>query len=208
MDQKIIVTIARQYGSGGRAIGKQLAQDLNIPFYDKDLIQLAAKESGIEENLFARADESPSNSFWDTFASNANLFGNKPLTINDMPMNDKLFVIQANIIKDIAEKGSCVIVGRCADYILRDVKGTTHLFIHSDEKDKLNRIINSYGVSEKDARDVMLKTDRQRSAYYNYYADNKWGRAENYDLSIKTSALGITGTVRLIKDYLAIRYGV
>lgn len=205
MNNKTIITIARQFGSGGRAIGKQLAEDLCIPFYDKDLIQLAAKKSGIEEHLFENADETPSNNFWDTLASNANLFGNKLLTFNDMPMNDKLFVIQSNIIKDVAAKGSCVIVGRCADYILRNEEGLTHLFIHSSEEDKLDRVINSYGIPEKDAKVTMTKTDKKRASYYNYYADGKWGRAENYDLSLNTSAIGIEGAVRLIKDFLAIR---
>lgn len=205
MEGKVIFTIARQFGSGGRDVGKQLADSLEIPFYDKSLIQIAAKESGIEENLFKSVDEEPSNSFWDALAINANIFGNLTSTYSSMPINDKLFIIQSNVIKNIASKESCVIVGRCADYILRDEPNLVRVFVHGKEEDKLHRIVHQYGFPEADAKSLMVKTDKKRASYYNYYADGKWGRAENYDLSLNTSAIGIEGAVALIKSYWEIK---
>lgn len=205
MECKVIFTIARQFGSGGRDVGKKLAESLGIPFYDKSLIQIAAKESGIEESLFHSVDEEPSNSFWDALTINANIFGSLTSTYSSMPINDKLFIIQSNVIKNVAAKESCVIVGRCADYILRDEPGLIRVFVHGKEEDKLHRIIHQYGVPEADAKGLMVKTDKKRSSYYNYYADGKWGRAENYDLALNTSALGIDGAVELIKRYREIK---
>lgn len=205
MDKKIIVTIAREYGSGGREIGKKLAGRLGVAFYDKELITLAAKESGIDENLFANADEKPSNPFWASLAFNVGSFGNRIPTINDMPMNDRLFLIQSNVIKQVAAQGSCVIVGRCADYILDQDPAAVHLFIHSNEEDKLYRVIHSYGIPEETAKEAMKKTDKRRAAYYDYYVGEKWGQINHYDLSIDSSVLGIDKTVDLIIKFLEMR---
>lgn len=201
MKNKVVFTIARQFGSGGREIGEKLAGRLGIPFYDKSLIHLAAKESGIDEDLFDFADEKAFHRFWTTSAGNAGCYGNRISLFNEMPMNDKLFVIQSNIIRKLADNGSCVIVGRCADYILRNEHDTIPVFIHANEQDRLNRVIHTYGVDEKDAKDVMAKTDKRRASYYNYYSGGKWGRADNYDLSINTSASGIDGAVDLIIQF-------
>lgn len=208
MNHKIIITIARQYGSGGRAIGQKLADHLGIPFYDKELIQLAAKDSGIDKGLFENADETHTSTFWNTMSINTNVFGNRITAFNDIPMNDKLFLIQSNIIKKVANEGSCVIVGRCADYILREEQNTVHVFIHSNAEDKLHRIINNYNIPESNAKDIMIKTDKKRSTYYNYYSDGKWGRAENYDLSINSGAVGIDGAIKIIKEFAVIKLGI
>ena len=205
MKNKIIITIARQFGSGGREIGAKLADTLGIPFYDKSLIHLAAKESGIDEDLFDYADEKAYHNFWTTSASNTSYYGNRISLFNEMPMNDKLFLIQSNIIKKLAENGSCVIVGRCADYILQNDEHTVPVFIHSSEQDRQNRVIHTYGIAEKDAKDVMVKTDKKRAAYYNYYSGEKWGRADNYDLSINSSAVGIDGAVDLIIKFAELK---
>jgi cytidylate kinase len=195
---KIIITIARQFGSGGREIGEKLALKLGIPFYDKSLIHLAAKDSGIDEDLFEFADEKAYQGFWTAAVGSNCFYGNRISPFNEMPMNDKLFLIQSNIIKKLAKDDSCVIVGRCADYILKDDPQAISVFVHSGEQDRLNRVIHTYGIPEKDAKDVMVKTDKRRAAYYNYYSGEKWGRADNYDLSVNSGAIGIEGTVDLI----------
>ncbi|MEG1583967.1 MAG: cytidylate kinase-like family protein [Anaerovorax sp.] len=205
MDKKLIITIAREYGSGGKLIGQKLSESLNIPFYDKELLTLAAKESGIHEDLFKEADENHSKGFWNSMSFTTSSFGNVFSGGSELPINDRLFLIQSSIIKDIAQAGSCVIVGRCADYILQHHPDAMHVFIHALEKDKIARIIETYGVNEKDARTAMLKTDKRRATYYNYYADGKWGQAENYDLSIDSSVIGIDGTVMLIKEFAKLK---
>lgn len=201
MHGKVIITIARQFGSGGRIIGKKLADKLGICFYDKELIQMAASDSGIDESLFENADETHLSSFWNSILINSNTFGNRMTVFNDMPMNDKLFLIQSNIIRKVADENSCVIVGRCADYILRENKSAVNIFIHSNLEDKLNRLINDYGISNEIAKEIMLKTDKKRSTYYNFYSDGKWGQAENYHLCIDSSAVGIDGSVEIIEKF-------
>lgn len=208
MNDKIIVTIARQYGSGGREIGERLAERLGIPFYDKALIQMAAAESGIDEELFDLADEKRFSNFWAASGSSASIYSNRIMIFNEMPMNDKLFIIQSNMIKKLAKKGSCVIVGRCSDYILRDEKETIPVFIHSSEQNRINRLTNVYGVSPKDAKDVMVKTDKRRGAYYNYYSGGKWGRADNYDLSVNSGTIGIDGATDLIIKFAELKQQV
>lgn len=206
MLNKVIITIARQYGSAGREIGKKLAEQLTIPYYDEALIKLASQESGINESLFESADEKPMSSLWESASSfNVISLGGHFPAGGEMPMNDKLFLIQSKVIKELAEAGSCVIVGRCADYILADNPNAVHVFIHAKEEVKLKRVVESYGIPEGKAKEVMFKTDRKRSTYYNYYADGKWGRAENYDLTIDSSIIGIDGTVKLIKEFAQLK---
>jgi len=206
MKGKIIITIARQFGSGGKEIGEKLAEKLEIPFYDKSLIHLAAKESGLDEELFDYADEQAFHNFWAAASSSNSIFINNRFSLfNEMPLNDKLFIIQSNMIRKLAAAGSCVIVGRCADYILRDDPNTVPVFIHSGEKERLDRVIHTYGIQEKDARDVMVKTDKKRAAYYNYYSGEKWGRADNYDLSIDSGAVGIGGAVEIIIKFAELK---
>lgn len=202
MKNKMIITIAREYGSGGREIGQKLAEKLEIPFYDKELISRAAKESGIDPDLFETADEKPSNPFWTSLAFNIGTFSTHNPTMNDLPMNDRIFLLQSNTIRKIAQEGSCVIVGRCADYILEQEANAIHLFIHSSVEDKLNRIIESYGIPAVGAQEFMKKTDRRRAAYYDYYVGEKWGKIEHYDLAINSNTLGIDGTVDLIYQFI------
>jgi len=202
MDHKIIITIAREYGSGGREIGKQLAEQLKIPFYDKELITRTAEESGIDPDLFENADEKPSNPFWTSLAFNIGTFGSHIPTMNDLPMNDRLFLLQSKTIRKIAEEGSCVIVGRCADYILEKEENIIRFFIHADQEDKLKRVIHSYGIPEEGAQEFMKKTDRRRATYYDYYVGEKWGQINRYDLSINSSTLGIQATVDLLLKFV------
>ncbi|MDD3167919.1 MAG: cytidylate kinase-like family protein [Eubacteriales bacterium] len=208
MKNNVIITIARQFGSGGRLIGEKLAEKLDVPFYDKSIIHLASEESGIDEGLFSDADEKAYRNFWMAAACNNNIYGNRISLFNELPMNDKLFQIQSSIIKKLSSNGSCVIVGRCADYILKGVPHMVTVFIHSSEQDRLDRVIHTYGIPEKDARDVMMKTDKKRAAYYNYYSGEKWGRADTYDLSINSSTAGIDGCVDLIIKFAELKFEV
>ena len=147
MKQKIIITIGRQYGSGGRIIGKLLAEKLGISFYDKEIIEMAAKKSGMSQEAFEKVDETAASSLLYSIATSVSMFGNYVSPQVDLPLNDKLFIIQSEIIKSIAKKGSCVIVGRCADYILKDRSDIINLFIYADKESRKKRAINEYGLS-------------------------------------------------------------
>lgn len=198
MENKTIITISRQFGSGGREIGKKIAEQLNIPFYDKELIEIAAKESGMDEELFVEDDERTSRGFHLLGAIGYSLGG--PLSaMTELTLNDRLFIIQSEVIKNLAEEGSCVIVGRCADYILQDRKDVLNVYIHANKKDRMERAVHSYEVDERDIERSVKKIDKRRANYYEYYTDRKWGRAENYDISINSSTFGIDGSVEIIK---------
>lgn len=205
---KSIVTISREFGSGGREIGKQLAASLEIPFYDKELLELASKESGICKELFMKHDESYTNSFLFSL-----VMGNYPTAqdgrINpELPLNHKIFLAQFDTIKKIAEQGPCVIVGRCADYVLRSFPNVIDIFLMGDMADKKKRILGRYDIEKNKVEDFIKKTDKRRASYYNYYTDMKWGNASNYDICINTSRLGIEGTVQLIRHYIDVRESV
>ena len=198
----MVITIARQYGSRGRDIGFSLAESLGISFYDKELITLAAKESGMSEDFFEQYDEKASNSLLYSLSLGAAAtitgeYGAMPET----PMNDKLYLLQYDIIKKAAES-PCVIVGRCADHVLADRKDCVKLYIYCDLERRLEHIMNRYKLTADKAREKIKKNDRARSNYYNHYASGKWGEPQNYDLCINSAKLGVYGTCELIMDYL------
>lgn len=204
---KSIITISREFGSGGREIGKILAEQLDIPFYDKELLEIASKESGICQELFVKHDESSTNSFLFSL-----VMGNYPVTADgrinpDMPLNHKIFLAQFDTIKGLAEKGPCVIVGRCADYVLKNMPNVINFFISGNIIEKKARILERYDIEKNKAEDFIRKTDKRRASYYNYYTDMKWGEAKNYDLCINSSKTGVEGAVKLMKDYIAIKEG-
>lgn len=192
---KIIITIGRQYGSGGKEIGERLAKEFGIPFYDKELLTEAAKKSGICKEMFESHDEKPTNSFLYSLVVGSYASGTTP-------MNHKLFLAQFETIKEIAEKGSCVILGRCADYALEDYPETINVFIHADMQTRMERGIKEYGLDTDKAEDIITKTDKQRGSYYNFYSGKKWADASSYDLSINSGKLGIEHSVKLIKDFV------
>lgn len=197
MTKKAIITISRQFGSGGREVGKKLAEKLHIPFYDKELIELAAKESGIDPELFEENDERTSRGF--QLLNTIGFTLGSPITgISEMSLSDRMFLIQTEIIEQIAEKGPCVIVGRCADYILAERNDVLNIYIHANIRDRIERAKNDYEVDERDIEGSINKTDKRRANYYNYYTDRKWGRAENYDVCLNTSTFGIDHTVDII----------
>ena len=197
MDNKIILTIGRQFGSGGREVGQKLAKELGIGYYDKELMALAAKESGLSEEFFEKADEKASSGFTMGY-SYMGLF--PPYA--DVLSNDRLFLYQSDTIRNLAEKGSCVIVGRCADYILRDNPDCLSFFIHNNKENRIQRIIESQNLTVEQAEELMLKTDKSRAAYYNYYTNKEWGVASTYNFSIDVSVLGIDETVAFMKNFV------
>lgn len=198
-----IITIGRQFGSGGREIGQKLAENFGIKYYDKELLSRAAKDSGFCEEMIQNHDERPTNSFLYNLVMDTYSFGYNSSFV-DMPISHKVFLAQFDTIKKIASEGPCVIVGRCADYALQDYQNCLNIFIHSDEKFKVKYIMNRFDdiTTEQKAIDMMNKKDKQRQSYYNYYTSKKWGRADNYDLSINSSILGIDGTVKLITQFV------
>ncbi len=201
MSSKTIFTIGRQFGSGGRKVGKMLSERLGIPFYDKELLTIAAKDSGLSENLFKNADEKPSSSLLYSIAMGAYPMNSGSVGFNEMPLNDQLFLIQSKTIKKIASEGSCVIIGRCADYVLRDYPHLVSAFIHAPLDARVYRAIHTYEIDEDKAEDVCLKSDKTRASFYNYYSDQKWGMCRTYDLSLDSSKLGIEGCVDIIVKY-------
>lgn len=196
-----VITISRQYGSGGRFIGRKLAEALNIPFYDKELITMAAEESGMSRELFEKADEKATSSLLYTLSMNSYLLHGMA-GVPDLPLNDKVFLIQSEVIRKLAAKGPCVIVGRCADYILREHPGSVNVYIYSDMEDRVERATTYYNLSADRAREQIQKMDKKRATYYNFYTNQKWGRAENYDLSLNSAKIGIEGCVEVIRSFV------
>ncbi|MCI8441799.1 MAG: cytidylate kinase-like family protein [Provencibacterium sp.] len=203
--KKTIITISRQYASGGRQIGEKLAKSLGISVYDKELISLAAKQSGFSEKVFENVDKQSANSLLYSLSTGMyNAIGHFD-GANNLPLNDKVFLVQYNVIRDLAQKESCVIVGRCADYVLRDNPDVIHVFIHSDMKSRIRRAVEEYGMVPDHAESMILKGDKRRAAYYDFYTGMKWGRVENYDLTIDSDSIGLDNAAKLIEDYTRMR---
>ena len=199
MDKKIIITIARQYGSGGREIGEKVAKKLGITLYDKQLITEAATKGNLDENVSKLADESAANSLLYTLAMGSNVLGTTMHFGYKMPLNDKLFILQSEVIKEKAKEDSCVIIGRCGDYVLRDEENVLRIFVYGDLDHRATRIQQRHPeLKSSQIVDVITKTDKRRSSYYNFYTGNKWGKYDNYDMAINSSTLGIDGAAELI----------
>ncbi|MDD4581812.1 MAG: cytidylate kinase-like family protein [Bacteroidales bacterium] len=193
----VIINIGRQAGSGGVEIGKLLAQKMQIKFYDKALIKLAAKESGLDSTYFEKADEKPSSNFF--YALTHNLFGFNNETVLS---NNALFQMQSDVIRKLASENSCVIVGRTSDYILRDFKNCINIFIHAPLESRVATIIKNKGISEHQARHLINTMDKKRANYYNYYTNKQWGYAESYHLGLDSSVWGTEGSVEFIKLFV------
>ena len=207
-EKKLVITIGRQYGSGGHDIGKALAKKLGVKLYDKEMLKRAAKESGICEEIFESHDEKANTSFlyslvmdsyslvMDTYSTGA---------FSDMPLNHKVFLAQFDAIKHIAEEESCVMVGRCADYALEEHENTINVFICADLDKRIQRVVRELGVTNAKAKDIITKNDKTRANYYNYYTNKEWGAASSYDLCINSAKLGEEGAVQAILDYIELR---
>ena len=199
MAKKIIITIARQYGSGGREIGGRVAEILGIPLYDKELIKDAAAKGNLNEDVLRTSDESAANSLLYTLAVGSNVVGTTMHFGYKMPINDKLFILQSEVIKEYASKGSCVVIGRCADYVLRDEPNLFRIFVYGDLDHRQERVKSRHPeVKTSQIIDIINKTDKRRSSYYNFYTGNKWGKYDNYDMAINSSTLGIEESAHLI----------
>ncbi len=200
MNKKTVISIGRQYGSGGREIGEKVAAHYGIGYYDKKLLEIAARESGLCDEIVAHYDEKKiSAAFMYPFGANVYTYGIGGHMGTEKPLGMQVFLAISNVIKKVAEKESCVIVGRCADYILRENPDLFSVFICAEDKDRLSRIMRRNNiVSEKEAYARMVKTDRNRARFYNYYSDHKWGAVGTYDLCVKSSFLGVDKTVETI----------
>ena len=203
MANNTIITIARQYGSGGHDIGEKLAEELKIPFYDKELLERAAKDSGFCQEIFENYDEKPTNSFLYSLVMDTYSMGYSTAAFAEMPLNHKIFLAQFNAIKDIAKEGPCVIVGRCADYALADFPNVVNVYLYADMQSRIARIARRHDVTDAKAKDLIQKTDKGRASYYNYYTNKKWGEATGYDLCLNTASLGIDGSIHMIREFVA-----
>ncbi len=187
-----IITIGRQYGSGGRFIAKKLAEELNIKFYDNELLASAASESGLSNHVIESYDEKK-----DGFFS-----GVVPSTFSvDLSLGQKVFLAQFEAIKKVADSESAVIVGRCADYVLQDRTNVVNIFITAPLKERVERAVKYYNIDSKKAENTIIKMDKKRASYYNFYSDRKWGKADTYDLCI-SSSVGIDESVAIIKEFV------
>lgn len=204
MSEKYVINIGRQLGSGGKEIGERLAKRLGISFYDKELINLASKESGLCKEFFEKADEKPSQPIIGGFLGNRfSLFTESMLPYTNYLSNDSLFKIQSDVIRKLAAEKSCLFVGRCADYILRDHPRAVNIFIVSSMKERVKRLAKEFKeTDEEEIEDLIRRTDKKRSEYYNYYTYKTWGAADSYHLCIDSSVLGIAGTELVIEDFV------
>lgn len=202
MSNRTIITIGRQFGSGGREIGQLLAEKMGIKCYDNELLAAASKDSGLCEEIFKTHDEKPTNSFLYSLVMDSYQNYTGSLNTAGMPLSQQVFLAQFDTIKRIAKQEDCVFVGRCADYALKDDYNITSVFILSDEESRVKRICKRHDVTETKAREMMIKTDKKRASYYNYYTDKKWGNSISYDLCINSGKLGIDNSVELIMQYV------
>ena len=221
--EHLIITIGRQLGSGGRHIGKQLAEQLNLSFYDKELINIASQESGLSKELFEQADEKKQNNLFGTWFGLRSSLMVGDYQINSSLCNESLFQIQSDVIRRLAEQQSCVFVGRCADYILRDNPRCINIFISADLDDRIRRVSEMIRISQEranessekqqtyqgeqhvyseKAKELIRQTDKKRAEYYNYYTNKEWGAAKSYHLCINSSLLGEAETVVYIIKYI------
>ena len=195
---KKIITISRAFGSGGRTIGKEVAKRLNIPYYDKELVDKVAEESGFHADFIEEAGEyAPVTS---SFLFNIAVSPNPTALMGTMSMADQLFICQTNVIRRLADEGPCVIIGRCADYILRDREDCLHVFIHSDMEHRAERIVRLYGETKQSPQKRLTDKDTKRKVYYRHYTNRNWGEAQNYHLSLNSGLIGVDKCADIIVD--------
>ena len=200
--KKKIVTISRQYGSGGRYIGENLAKAMGVPCYDEKLIDMVAKESGFAQSFVAEKGERMTGSLLFNIASSLSFANNVFSTNNGVTLQDEIYFTQNRIIKELADKGPCVIVGRCADYILREREDCLNVFIFADNESKIERAEKCFNITREEAPAVLKKKDKARANHYKYYTDQEWGMASNYDLCLNSGLIGIEGCVKAIQQVL------
>ena len=199
---KTIITIGRQFGSGGKEVGIRVAKELGIPFYDKELLQEAAKKSGLCQKIFENFDERPKSLLY-AIAMDAYPLGFSGATGESLEQQVHLAIFKT--IRHIAEEGPCVIIGRSADYALAEFPNVVSVFITADEDVKIRTLMERHQISEAQARDVMIKTDKKRASYYNYYSSKRWGDSKSYDLCINSSKTGADGAIKVIREFARIK---
>lgn len=199
---KKIITINRQYGSGGREIGSKLAEQLGIPFYDNEIIARAAKETGFSEAAFQTVEDKATNSLLYSIAMGMNVFANQDIGFAGLSLDDRIFLAQSNVIRKVADEGPCVIVGRCADYILRDLDNVVNVFISADLDFRIRRSIQIDQLTPDHAAETVAKKDKSRGNYYRYHTGDRWDNLFNYALTIRSDLVGIDKTVECIKKYV------
>ncbi len=195
---RLIVAISREFGSGGRLIGERLARELDLRFYDKALIALAARESGLAPEAFEEAECDAANKLLFNLSMGSSVVRDGLFWV-EPPVGDRVFIAQSKAIECLAERGGCVIVGRCAAYLLRRNPDCLKVFVHGEREDRLRRIVGQYGVPEEEAEELLSRMDRGRANYYEHYTTSKWGAVHDFDLVVNTTALGVDLAVRLIR---------
>jgi len=200
---KMIITIGREFGSGGKYIGEELAKRLNIKFYDKELLRVVAEKENLDIGLLEKTDETNRGSFWYTMAMASFSTTDSVNSLSELPMNEQIFLKETRTIQEIAKKESCVIVGRCSNIILKDVPNVKNIFVYSSDMDfKIKRKVEFAHMSTKEATKAILRKDKERASYYNYFTNEKWGAKEGYDLLIDTSKIGVENAIKLIESYV------
>ncbi len=203
-----VINIGRQLGSGGRAVGQKLAKDFGFGYFDKELVQLASQESGLGKEFFERADEKARFNFLGNFWAGFSSLVADSSTGSNLLQNDSLFQIQSDIIREQAEKQSCIFIGRCADYVLREHPKCLNIFLTANTQDRIQRVMDSEQITAEKAREIVERVDKKRAAYYNYYSNKTWGMAASYHLCLNTSVLGIEGTTEYIKEFAKKKLGM
>ena len=202
MAENMIITIGRQFGSGGHQVGRKLAKELGLKIYDKELLKLVAEESGICEKVLENYDEKPTSSLMYSIVMDVYPSMNYVGTT----LNQQIYQAQYDAIRRLGERESCVIVGRGADYILRDCKDLTSVFVHAPLDFRVKRVAEFEHITEAKARDMVIKADKKRASFYNFQTEKKWGAVDSYNLAVDTSDLGIDGAVKLIQQYIRIKH--
>ena len=197
-----VITISRQYASGGREVAEKLAKEYGVPFYDRALISKAAKESGFAEAAFDNVEMKATNSLLYSIAMGMNAYGSPDLGYTHLSLDDRIYIAQSDIIRKVADEGPCIIVGRCADYVLRERKDIVNIFIWSSMPFRIKRAIERDGVEPDKAEETITRMDKRRANYYNYHAIEKWGVVTNYHLAIQNDFRGVDKTVEVIKQFI------
>lgn len=197
-----IVTISRQYASGGREVAEKLAAEYGIPFYDRALIARAAKESGFAEAAFDNVEMKATNSLLYSIAMGMNAYGSPDIGYTHLSLDDRIYIAQSDIIRKVADEGPCIIVGRCADYVLRERKDVINIFVWSSMPFRIKRAIERDGIEPDRAEETIIRMDKRRANYYNYHAVERWGAVTNYHLAIQNDFRGVDKTVEVIKQFI------
>ena len=197
-----VITISRQYGSGGREVDKLLADAYGIPFYDNEIITRAAKETGFAEATFKKAEDKATNSLLYSLAMGMNVFASQEVGYAGLSLDDRIFLAQSDIIRKVAKEGPCVIVGRCGDYVLKDRENLVKIFIQASPDFRIARAIERDGVPKEKAAEIVLKKDKSRANYYKYHSGERWDNVLNYDLAIRSDLCGVEETARCLKAYI------